>query len=81
MLKIFMCKVSTLKVFIVLGGLRKFNLRSMICCVCERGTWRSFEDLATFEATMFIAPYGKQPLEKNWRVIVVKMLYVLILCS
>ena len=26
----------------------------------------SYEGLAAFEASMFIAPYGKQPLEKNW---------------
>ena len=30
------------------------------------------EDLAAFKATMFIAPYGKQPLEKNWHVVIPK---------
>ena len=30
---------------------------------CEH---KSCKDLAAFEVTMFIAPHGKQPLQKNW---------------
>ena len=37
--------------------------------------------LLKFEATMFIVLYGKQPLEKNWHVIILKILYILIICS
>ena len=79
MFKIFVCKSFVKIFFMVLGGLRKFQLRSIAYCVCERQTWRSYKDLADLEATMFIAPYGKQPLKKNSRVIIPEILYVLII--